>query len=190
MDAAIRLAKTRSAKINEARIGTCGPHLPPTGGLLRSSGFDEPKLGQCSHAVVETDLLGDLPVDHLQYRGAGEVHLAAGRGRQATDQEVVERRTLMGTATFPLTNDVVALGDQVCGAPEIEVGECCAKVFMNAFMSSRPRRGSCSEYFSSMSGAAISSIDREIDVLAPEVGKPAADNGLVIFFLAHGIGPR
>ena len=29
----------------------------------------------------------------------------------------------MGAATFPLTDDVVALRDQVCGAPEIEVGE-------------------------------------------------------------------
>ena len=39
------------------------------------------------------------------------------------DQEILERRTRMGAATFPLTDDVVALSDQVCGAPEIEVGE-------------------------------------------------------------------
>jgi len=30
--------------------------------------------------------------------------------------------------------------------------------------------------------------DREIDVLAPEFGEPAADHGLVIVLLAHGNG--
>src|SRR5689334_10690461 len=36
---------------------------------------------------------------------------------------------------------------------------------MNALMSSRPRRGSCSEYLSSMSGAAISSTTPRLTLL-------------------------
>src|ERR1700693_941135 len=36
---------------------------------------------------------------------------------------------------------------------------------MNALMSARPRRGSCSEYFSSISGAAISSMTPRLTVL-------------------------
>jgi hypothetical protein len=59
---------------------------------------------------------------------AGEVHLSAGRGRQAADEEVVEGRTRMRAAAFPLADDIVALGDQVGGAPEVEVGECSPEV--------------------------------------------------------------
>ena len=81
------------------------------GGLLRSGRFDQPKLGQRGHAVIEADLLDDLAVDHLEHRGPGEVHLAAGRSRETADQEVIERRTCMRAATFPLTDDVVALGE-------------------------------------------------------------------------------
>src|ERR1700722_7695470 len=36
---------------------------------------------------------------------------------------------------------------------------------MNALMSSRPRRGACSEYFKSMSGAAISSTTARLTLL-------------------------
>ena len=67
-----------------------------------SGSFKQPKLSQCSYAIIETDFLGDLSIDHLQHRGAGEMHLAAGRGRQAADQEILERRTRVGAAAFPL----------------------------------------------------------------------------------------
>ena len=87
------------------------------GGLLRSGRLDQPKLGQRGHAVVEADLLDDLAVDHLEHRGAGEVHLAAGRSRETADQKVIEGRTRMRAATFPLTDDVVALGDKIRRAP-------------------------------------------------------------------------
>ena len=82
------------------------------GGLLRSGRLDQPKLGQRGHAIVEADLLYDLAVDHFQHRGAGEVHLPTGRSRQTADQEVIKGRTRMGATTFPLTDDLVALGDK------------------------------------------------------------------------------
>src|SRR5882762_5991874 len=43
---------------------------------------------------------------------------------------------------------------------KLRSGKASRKAVMNALMSSRPRRGSCSEYFNSMSGAAISSTMR------------------------------
>src|SRR5215813_11594724 len=98
------------------------------GGLLRSGRLDQPKLGQRGHAIVETDLLDDLTVDHLQHRGAGEVHLPAGRSREAADQEVVEGWTSMDTPAFPLTNDIVAFGDEIRRAPEIEIRECGTEI--------------------------------------------------------------
>src|SRR5262249_48743648 len=120
-----------SRKANEARAKTYGPHSTSKvcrefsrmrGGLLRSSGLDEPKLAQRGHAIIEPDLLDDPPVDHLQHRGAGEVHLLAGRRGEAADEEVIEGWTRMRAATFPLTDDIVALGDKIGGAPEIEIG--------------------------------------------------------------------
>src|SRR5262249_12398762 len=90
---------------------------------LRSGGFDQPKLGERGDAVVEADLLDDLPVDHLQDRRAREVHLAAGRRGETADQEVVKRRAGVGATTFPLADDVVTFGDQIRGSPEVEVGE-------------------------------------------------------------------
>jgi hypothetical protein len=85
---------------NEARTGVRAPIFV----AFRSGGLDQPKLGQRGHAVVEADLLSDLAVEHFQHRGAGEVHFAAGRGRETADQKVVEGRACMGTAAFPLTD--------------------------------------------------------------------------------------
>jgi hypothetical protein len=137
------------------------------------------------HAVVEADLFHDSAVDNLQHRGAGEVHLTAGCSRETADQKVVERGTRMGASTFPLTDDVVALGDQIRRAPEIEIGECYAEIgherldvvpaaagFLQRLLEQHVRRGDLVD-------------DRKIDILAPELGKPAGDDRLVIFFLAH-----
>src|SRR5690349_20550120 len=71
----------------------------------------------------------------------------------------------MGAAPFPLADDVVALGDEVGRAPKVQIGERGAEIGHKALMSSRPLRGSCSEYFSSMSGAAISSTTLRFQVL-------------------------
>src|SRR5262245_53135932 len=91
----------------------------------------------------------------------------------------------MGAATLPLTDDVVALGDQIRRAPEIEIGECGTEIgherldvgtaaarFMQRVFEQHVRRGNLVD-------------DGKIDLLAPELGKPAADDGLVIRFLAH-----
>ena len=43
---------------------------------------------------------------------------------ERADGDVVERVAGVGAAALPLADDVVALGDQVRGALEAEVGEC------------------------------------------------------------------
>ena len=58
---------------------------------------------------------------------------------------------------------------------------------MKALISSRPRRGSWSEYFNSMSGAASSSTTDKVALLTPEIREPPTDNGLVVFLFAHRI---
>src|SRR6185437_10785055 len=45
---------------------------------------------------------------------------------------------------------------------KFRLGNAARKSVMKALMSSRPLRGSCSEYFSNMSGAAISSTTRRL----------------------------
>src|SRR6516165_8776774 len=74
------------ARVWAAVVGECAA-------ALRSGCLDQSKLGQRGHAVVEAYLFDDLAVDHLQHRGAGEVHLAAGRSRKTADQEIIEGRT-------------------------------------------------------------------------------------------------
>src|ERR1700691_2374622 len=84
--------------------------------------------GQRGDAVVKANLFRNLAVDYFQHSRTGEVHLAASRSRQGADQEVPEGRTRVRAATFPLTDDVIALGDQVGSAPEIEIRECSAEI--------------------------------------------------------------
>ena len=94
----------------------------------------------------------------------------------------------MRAAAFPAADNVVVHGDEVRGAPEVEVRESLAEVgherldvvaaaagFMQGVFEQHVRRGDLVD-------------NSEIDALAPEFGKPAADNGLVIFFLAHWNG--
>src|ERR1700722_10537795 len=87
-----------------------------------SSSLDQAKLSQCGDAIVQTTFFHDLAVDHLQHRGAGEVHLAAGSCGQTADQEIIVSRPRVSATTFPLTDHVVAFGDQIGRAPEIQVG--------------------------------------------------------------------
>ena len=94
----------------------------------------------------------------------------------------------MGAATFPLTDDVVALGDQIGRAPEIEIGERGAEVGHERLDVVAAAAGLVQRIFQQHVGRGDLVDDREIDVLAPEFGEPAADDGLVVFFLAHWNG--
>src|ERR1700674_4099259 len=91
----------------------------------------------------------------------------------------------MRAATFPAANNVVALGDQVGGAPEIEVRKCFAEIgherldvltaaarLVQRILQKHVRRG---EFID----------DAEIAGLAPEIGEPTAHDCLVVIFLGH-----
>jgi hypothetical protein len=86
----------------------------------------------------------------------------------------------VGAAPFPLPDDVVAFGDEVGGAPELEVGE---------------RRPEVLGEFPDLVSTAQRSVERVfeadvrrgdlidhgwVEVLSPELGEPAADDGLVL----------
>ena len=89
----------------------------------------------------------------------------------------------MRAATFPLTDDVVAFGDQIHRAPKIEIGESSAEIdhvrlnvvataagFVQRIFKRHVRRGDLVD-------------NRKIDLLAPELGKPAGDDVLAVSLL-------
>src|SRR5690242_11539783 len=94
---------------------------------MRSDRADEAELLECAHSIVQADLLGDLAIFDPQHGRSRKAHRAAGRRRQRSDEEVAEGRPRMRAATFPATHHVVALGDEVRDAPEIEVWKRLAK---------------------------------------------------------------
>src|SRR5260370_29047255 len=61
---------------------------------------------------------------------------------------------------------------------------------MNALMSSRPRRGSCSEYLSSMSGVAISSTTARLTFLPQNSVNQRPTTALLSSSLLIGVGPH
>jgi hypothetical protein len=119
--------------------------------------LDEAELCQGSDAVVETDFLDDFAILELQHGRSRKLHLAAGVGRQASDQEIIESGTGMRTASLPTTDDIVAFRDQLGCAPEVEIRERLPKVGNEDLDVIATSAGSCSEYCNSMSGAASSS---------------------------------
>ena len=109
---------------------------------------------QGGHAIVQTDFLRDLAVFDPKHRRSRELHLPARRRWQRPHEEIAEGRAGVRAAAFPASNHIVALGNEVRRAREREVRERLRNPVMNALMSSWPRRGACSEYCRSMSGAA------------------------------------
>src|SRR5579872_985640 len=102
-------------------------------GFLRSNGAEKPELSKGRHSIIETDLLDDLAVLEFEDRNAGEAHFPARVGGQGTGKKVLESRTGVRAAAFPLTDDIVALGDEFGGAPEVQIGECRAEISHEGF---------------------------------------------------------
>src|ERR1700736_121935 len=89
------------------------------------------------------------------------------------------------TAAFPLADDIVAFCDQIRRAPEVEIGECSAEIgheYLDVVpATARLVQGILQEHV----GRSELIDDPEIARLAPELGEPPADNGLVVFCFAH-----
>jgi hypothetical protein len=82
-----------------------------------------PSCWSAATPSIQTDFLRDLAVLDPQHCRPCEVHLPARRRRQRTVEKIAERGAGMGAAAFPPTDHVVALGDEVCGTPEFQVGK-------------------------------------------------------------------
>src|SRR5262245_36740928 len=144
---------------------------------------DEPELLQGSHAVVQSDFLGDLAVLHFQHGRSGETHLPAGRCGQRADRKVAVGGTRMRAAAVPTTDHVVALGDEVGRAPEVEIRERLAELgHERLHLRAAPARraqGALQEDI----GRAEFVDDGGVPRIAPELREPATDDRLVLLFL-------
>ncbi len=85
------------------------------------------------------------------------------------------------STAFPLAHHVVALGDEIGGAPEVEVGE-----------RGTERGGELAHLVTTAAGCVQGVLeadvgggefvdDGRVELLAPELGEPAPDDGLVLF---------
>src|SRR5262249_8984642 len=148
--------------------------------VMRSGRRDQPELLKHGNAVVEADFLGDEPVLDLQYGGSGEPHRLARGGRQRPDRHVVECRTGVRAAAFPLAYHVVPLGDEVSGAPEVQVREGPAGLLGEGpdLPAAPARRGQRVLEADIRRGEFVD--HGRIEVLAPKLGEPAPDDGLVL----------
>src|SRR5579863_6952725 len=147
-----------------------------------SGSFEDAELGQRGDTVVETDLLGDLAVLDPEHRGAGEVRLAARPRRQRAGEKIAKRRPGMRAAAFPAADDIIALGDEIGSAPEVEVGEGRAEPqhevpYVLAAAAWRVQR-----ILQQHIGGGELVDDPGVPGIGPETSEPAADNGLVFAF--------
>src|ERR1700680_1652439 len=151
----------------------------------RLDGGDEAKLLQRFHAIVEPDLFDDLSALETQYRRSSEVHLATCRHRQRPNEEIARRGTGMCAAAFPATNDVVAFGDQIRGAPEVEIGEGLAEIGHEGFDVITAASWLVQQVVEQHIRGSDLVDDGEVAGLSPEACEPATNNGLVVLFDGH-----
>src|ERR1700681_4287237 len=82
---------------------------------------NQSKLLEHGDAIVQTQLFGKQAVLNFEDGDAGEVDLLARVGRQRADRNVVESRAGMRAATFPLSDHIVTLTEQLGRTPEVQV---------------------------------------------------------------------
>src|SRR6516165_4832784 len=161
----------------EAGSGTCPIQSP-----LRSGGFQDAKLHERGDPVVESDFIRDLAVLDTQYDRPREVHLPTRCRRQRASEKIAESRSGMGAATFPLPDDVIALGDKVGRAPELEVRERGAEIHHEIphVLATPTRR--MQRILEQHVGRGEFVDDLWVPGVTPESVEPASDDGLVVLF--------
>src|SRR4051794_581813 len=144
----------------------------------RSGGAEQPQLGQGGDPVIQVDLLDDPAALEFEDGDASEVHLPARVGGQAASKKVREGRTSVSATTLPLADDIVAFGDEIGRAPEVEIGKRSAEIshegldvvaplprLVERVFQQHVRRGNFVDH-TQVAGSAL------------EVSEPAADNSL------------
>src|SRR5260221_6167521 len=86
----------------------------------------------------------------------------------------------MCAAAFPLADDVVALGDEVGGTPEVEVGEGRAELLREGADLLASPAGCVQRVLEGDVRCGELVDDGRVEVLDPEFGEPAPDDGLVL----------
>jgi hypothetical protein len=186
-----KMSCTRGFSIqDEAALRRVPPHtFHAVGASLRpfelGRFLDEAELRQGCDAVVEADFLDDFAILKPQHGRSRERHLAAGVGRQASDQEVIESGTGMRSASRPTTDDVVALRDEVGCAPEVEIRERLPEVGHERLDVIATAAGFVQRIVQQHVGRGQFVDNAEIAGLAPEMREPSTHDGLVVFFLRH-----
>src|SRR3954452_13735870 len=132
---------------------------------------DEVELLEDRDAIVEAELLGDHAVDDLDHGGTGELHPPARVRRQRADGEVVERGAGVGAAALPLPDDVVALGDEVGGRAEAEIGERLAERQRELAHLVAAAEGLVQRVLEADVGRGELVDDIRVEVAAPEIGE-------------------
>src|SRR5712672_903384 len=84
------------------------------------------------------------------------------------------------SAPLPLADHVVALGDQVSRAPEVQVRESGAELGGELPDFLAAAAGGMQRVFEADVGGSEFVDDSGVEVLAPELGEPASDYGLVL----------
>src|SRR5690348_14197109 len=113
------------------------------------------------------------------------MHLPASRCRQRSDKKITESRTSVGAAAFPTTDHIVALGDKVGSAPEVEVWKRCPESGHEGFDVVTPAAWLMQRILQKHVGSGEFVDDGEIAGFTPERGEPAADDGFVFCFFGH-----
>src|ERR1700687_2317642 len=72
--------------------------------------------------------LRNLAVFEFQNGRSGEMHLPSGRRRQRSDEKITERRTALCATAFPTADTIIAFGNEIRSAPEMEVRKRFAEI--------------------------------------------------------------
>ena len=93
----------------------------------------------------------------------------------------------MRSPALPLADDVIVLGDQIGSSPKVEVGEGSPEVGYERLDVGATTARLVQRVFQQHIGRSEFVDHRRVEVLAPKLGEPAPDDGLVVGFLAHSI---
>jgi hypothetical protein len=91
--------------------------------------------------------------------------------------------------TFPAADHIIALGDEIRGAPEIEVRKRFAEIGHESLNVRMTLARSMQRILQEHVGSGELVNDAETTGFTPEVREPAAYEGLVVFFLRHDVIP-
>src|SRR5216683_5372892 len=117
------------------------------------------------------------------------MHLPARRCRQRSDEKVRESGAGVSTAAFPTADHIVALGNEIRRAPEIEVRKRFAEISHERLDVRMALARRMQRILQEHVGSGELVNDAEIASLTPEIREPAAYRGLVVFFFGHDGAP-